>query len=240
MIRSEPIGGPSEAAAANACRSSARGGMVLRWGAVGWAVDAFGVMIVGCLDLFEYARSLDMAGGDVRKWLGLLDSVITSGWWLWGWSSLEGDPGEAFELAQELEFASATGTGEGFVLGRIDDGLASVSEQQSHPGLDFARRTTRKAVVTNAREPLGQDVLQPAPDELVGMKVEDGGLFCLAGGPAQHYATLSVVAKEPFGMKGTAPHIARQIAHRRFSAADGLELHVPGLGRGKSANLYRC
>lgn len=94
------------------------------------------------------------------------------------------------------------------------------------PGL--AGGGTEVAVVTDAGEPLGQNMKQPAPDELVGMQGHDGGLARVAGGPVQENVALFVIPDEAFGGEGTALDVARKVAQGGASAAGVLKLDVPG------------
>ena len=76
----------------------------------------------------------------------------------------------------------------------------------------------------------GQDVQQPAPDELVGMQWHDGGLAGGAGGPVEEDPALLVITDEPLGGEGAALDVAGEVAQCRATAASVLELDVPGFG----------
>ena len=81
------------------------------------------------------------------------------------------------------------------------------SGRGSRPAPSMARMRSRVlraadcevAVVADAGEAFGQDVEQPAADELVGMERHDGGLAGGAGGPVQQDVALFVVTDEALG-----------------------------------------
>jgi len=81
--------------------------------------------------------------------------------------------------------------------------------------------------VADAGKAFGQDVEQPATDELVWMERHDIGLAGVAGGPAQQDVALFVVTDESFGGKGAALDIAGEVAQGGAAAADVLEFDVP-------------
>ena len=94
--------------------------------------------------------------------------------------------------------------------------------------------------MTDAGEAFGQDMLEPAPDELVGMQFHDGGLACGAGGPVEEDVPLFVITDETLGGEGAALDVAGEVAQCRATAASVLELDVPGFGRRKDVALLGC
>ena len=88
----------------------------------------------------------------------------------WSWWSAG-----SWDFAQEAKLAAAVPAPEGFRLGRLDFLLGALAQEEADtlPGLDGS--TGLVAVMSDPGEAFGQDVQAPAADELVGMKVQDGG-----------------------------------------------------------------
>ena len=84
-------------------------------------------------------------------------------------------------------------------------------------------------VVPHPREAFGQDVDDPAADELVGMEGEDAGLIGFPPCPVEADVAALVVANNPSGADGAALHVTGEVAHGGVAAPDVLELHVPCL-----------
>lgn len=85
--------------------------------------------------------------------------------------------------------------------------------------------------MTDTRKAFGEDVQQPAPDELVRMKGHDGALASGAGGPAQKHISMFVITDESFGREGAALDVAGKVAQGGATTADMFELDVPVFGR---------
>ena len=81
---------------------------------------------------------------------------------------------------------------------------------------------------------------EPAADELMWMKCDDGGLAGLAGGPFEEDVAVGVVSDEAFGAEGAALDVAGKVADGGASAAGMLELYVPWFRRAEDVMLAGC
>lgn len=86
---------------------------------------------------------------------------------------------------------------------------------------------THEAVVADSGEAFGQDVEEPAADQLVGAEDEDAGFAGLTAGPVEADIVVFVIADDAVGTDGAAFDVAGQIADGGFAAPDVLELDVP-------------
>ncbi len=85
---------------------------------------------------------------------------------------------------------------EGLGFGKNGRGFDGCTEHEANAQAALLGGGAQEPVVTDAGEPLVQDVEKPAPDELVGMKSEHSGLAGVAAGPAQQDASGLVVSDE--------------------------------------------
>ena len=99
-----------------------------------------------------------------------------------GWSPGEADGGD---FAQEGQRAAAVVADEGFGFGKFGQGFDGFAEHETHAQAGLLGGGTQKAVVADADKALGQDVEEPALDELMGREAKDAGLAGVAAGPAQ-------------------------------------------------------
>jgi hypothetical protein len=136
------------------------------------------------------------------------------------------------DVAQEGEFATAVRAGEGLDLGKLSDGLAELAEHCTDLQAGLAGGGAQEPVVSDARQPLGQDVEQPAPDEFVRGERQDTGLAVGTGGPGEADIACGIVAEETLGRERAAPDVAGEVTHGGLALADGLELDVPGFRGG--------
>lgn len=94
--------------------------------------------------------------------------------------------------------------------------------------------------MTDAGQAFGQDMLEPTPDELVGMEGHDCGLAGGTGGPVEEDVALFVIPDEALGGEGAALDVAGEVAQCGATAAGVLELDVPGFGGRKDVALLGC
>lgn len=92
--------------------------------------------------------------------------------------------------------------GEGFGFGEIGRCFDRRAEHETDAQAGLLGGGTQEPVVADAGKSLGQDVEEPAAEELVGMEAEHPGVAAVAGGPAQEDAALRVVSDEAFGVVG--------------------------------------
>lgn len=134
------------------------------------------------------------------------------------------------DVAQEGEQAATARTGMWLGLGKFRLRFGIGPEMEAD-GLQAAGgRGTHEPVVPHAREAFGQDVDQPAADELVGMEGEDAGFFRLAACPMEADAAALVVADDPPGADGAAFDVTGEVADGGVAAPDVLELDDPCFG----------
>ena len=84
--------------------------------------------------------------------------------------------------------------------------------------------------MADAREAFGQDMEEPAPDELMGSEGEDAGFAGVAAGPVEQDVAVLVVADEALGRDGAALDVAGEVTQGGVAASDMLELDVPCFG----------
>lgn len=116
--------------------------------------------------------------------------------------------------------------------GRLGFGTGPQKQPEESPGP--LGRSGEITVVTDAREALGEDVLEPATDELVGMEVENAASARGAVGPAQQDVAFPVEAEQAPGAEGAAPDVAGEVADGGLAAADVPEMYVPVLAGAES------
>ena len=132
-------------------------------------------------------------------------------------------------LLYPIEHGSAVVAGEGFGLGKVDGGFDALAEVEAHSLPGFFGGAGGDAVVTHSGKSFGENVEEPAPDELVGRKVKDGGLLGSGVGPEEFDVALGVVSEDAFGMEGAAVDVSGEVGQGGLSAPDGLDLDVEGL-----------
>lgn len=131
------------------------------------------------------------------------------------------------DLAQEGEQAATARTGVWFGLGKFRFRFGIGSEMEADGLQGAGGRGTHEPVVTHTCKAFGQDVDQPAADELVGMEGEDAGLLCVAACPVQADVAVVVITDEPVRADGAAFDVTGKITNGGVAAPDVLELHVP-------------
>ena len=141
----------------------------------------------------------------------------------------------ARDLSQEGQGATAVITTKRFGFRELRRGFVPRAEQQADAQTGPGGGAAQKAVVADAGEAFGQDVEQPASNELMGMKPQDAGLPGVAGGPAQEDLSVGIVAEQTLRGKGAALDVAGEIAQRGGTSSGGLELHVPLSGGSQGA-----
>lgn len=139
------------------------------------------------------------------------------------------------DFAEEGEVATAAGAAVRLGLGKCGLGLGIDAEVKADGLQGAAGGGAHVAVVAHAGKAFGQDVEEPAADELMGMQGHDGGFAVLAAGPVEADVALVVVADEAFGADGAAFDVAGEVAQGGVAAAYVLELYVPGGGGAEGA-----
>ena len=81
--------------------------------------------------------------------------------------------------------------------------------------------------MTHPGKALGQNMEKPAPNELVGIKLENSTLAGAAAVPGEQDLSLGVVAQELFGMEGAALDVAREVSQGRLAASHVLDMTDP-------------
>jgi len=123
-------------------------------------------------------------------------------------------------------------------LGKDRLGLAELSEQQAHAKSSLLGSTCQQAVMPNAWEPFGQDMEEPAPQELMRVQLQNADLVGVTAGPSKQDIALRVVANQALGGEGAALYISGEITKGGDSATHMLELDIPCLGRTKRTQRF--
>jgi hypothetical protein len=141
------------------------------------------------------------------------------------------------DVAQEGEFAAAVRAGEGLERGKLRQRFAELAEHRPDLQAGLAGGGTEEPVVPDPWQALGQDVEQPAPDQLVRVERHHAGLAAAAVGPGDADIAFLVVAEQALRRERAAPDVAGEVAQRGLAPADGLELDVPGFRGGQDLPL---
>jgi hypothetical protein len=141
-----------------------------------------------------------------------------------GWPSCWG---QARDFPYEVQDASALRAGERIEFGKLGQGFAELAQEETDFQSGACGGAAQEPVVPDAGKAFGEDMEQPAANELVGMQAHDGGAAGVAGRPAQEDIARGIVSEEAFWMEGAALNVSGEVAQGGVSPPGMLELDVP-------------